>query len=347
MKEIKKECKADNLFVNTLLGNKQSKTPIWFMRQAGRYLEEYRNLRASTNNFMEFCYNAEKASEATLQPIDRFGFDAAIIFSDILVIPDAIGADVTFQKGMGPIVKCEINDAFLDKAKFDSQKLENVYKAISLTRSRLSEDKSLIGFAGAPWTLATYMIEGGTSRDFEKTKRLAYRNEKLFSRLIDVLTESVADHLILQIKSGANALQIFDSWSGVLTEDQFKKWSIDPIKKITSKIKAEFPDIPIIGFPKGAGVMYKEYAKETGVNAISFDQNISRNWIHDNIDLTVQGNLDPVLLTSNLQGALHQVDDIMSVFADKPFVFNLGHGILPDTPVENVKAVIDRVRQSV
>ena len=335
--------KNDNkLFNETLKGINKSKTPIWFMRQAGRYLPEYREVRNNVNNFMEFCYNPKLASKVTLQPIDRFDFDAAIIFSDILVIPDALGLDVSFVKGQGPIVKGTSDD--LSKLKFNINKLNPVYEAIELARSNLSTEKTLIGFAGCPWTLATYIIEGGSSRDFIKTKELAYSNPSYFNELINILTESIIEHLIEQVKAGAEVLQIFDSWSGVLTESQFNKWTIEPAKKIVNGVKSVYPEIPIIGFPKGAGTLYKDYSIKTGVDAISFDQNMSRKWICDNVDIPVQGNLDPVLLASNKDEALKEVANILDCFKGKAHIFNLGHGILPHTPIENVESVIEFIR---
>jgi uroporphyrinogen decarboxylase len=333
----------ETLFVNTLLGKKQDKIPVWFMRQAGRYLPEYMEIRNTTSNFLEFCYSPEKASEVTLQPIRRFGFDAAIIFSDILVIPDALGIDVKFIKNEGPVLKAlEISE--IKSLRFDQRKLKPVYEAIALTRTNLSPDKALIGFAGAPWTLATYMIEGGSSRDFLKTKSMAYTDPENFGAIIDVLTHCVSHHLINQIEAGADVLQIFDSWAGALSEDQFNRWVIEPTGKIVQNVKKQYPDVPIIGFPKGSGVIYKDYAEKTGVTAISFDQNMPCGWIHENIKIPVQGNLDPVLLLSNKKAAVESTKIILDKFKDRPFIFNLGHGILQYTPIENVQAVVDTVK---
>lgn len=337
---------SDNktLFLKTLSGKTEKKIPVWFMRQAGRYLPEYMEVRNSTSNFLEFCYTPSKAAEVTLQPIRRFDFDAAIIFSDILVIPDALGMDVKFVKNEGPVLEAIKEQSDIKKLKFNEDFLNPVYEAISLTRDKLPKDKSLIGFSGAPWTLATYMIEGGGSKDYFATKKFSYQNEDDFSNLIDILSDSVTKHLINQINAGADALQIFDSWSGVLTEYQFEKWVIKPAAKIISEIKKQFPDVPVIGFPKGAGVFYKKYAEVTGINAISFDQNMPCGWIKDNINITVQGNLDPIALAFSKEKALDSTKKIIETFKDKPFIFNLGHGIIPQTPIENVEEVVKFVK---
>jgi uroporphyrinogen decarboxylase len=340
----KKDSLNEKLFIKTLLGNKENKVPVWFMRQAGRYLPEYMAIRNTTSNFLEFCYSPDKASEVTLQPIRRFDFDAAIIFSDILVIPNALGMNVEFVKNEGPQLGAIQNNSDIKNLKFNQDKLQPVYEAIELTRKKLSAEKALIGFAGAPWTLATYMIEGGGSRDFQKTKVMAYSDPKNFSIIIEILVESVSQHLINQVKAGADCLQIFDSWAGALTEDQFAKWVIEPTKKIVQNVKSACSSTPIIGFPKGCGVFYKNYAEKTGVTATSFDQHMPCDWIAENINIPVQGNLDPVLLFSDKQKAVEQTKIILEKFKHRPFIFNLGHGILQHTPIENVQAVVDVVK---
>ncbi|PIR37644.1 MAG: uroporphyrinogen decarboxylase [Alphaproteobacteria bacterium CG11_big_fil_rev_8_21_14_0_20_39_49] len=336
---------VEKLFISTLNGTKNKQTPIWFMRQAGRYLPEYKQVRNSTGNFLELCYSPQKAAEVTLQPIERFGFDAAIIFSDILVIPDALGMDVNFVKNEGPKLKAIENESDIDKLNYDEGFLSPVYKAIKITKDQLCGSRALIGFSGAPWTLATYMIEGGGSKDYLKTKTFSYSHPELFSLLIDKLVDSVSKHLIAQVSAGVDALQIFDSWAGVLTQGQFEKWSIEPTGKIVENVRKVHPKIPIIGFPKGAGVFYKDYSKRTGVNAISFDQNMSALWIRDNVDVTVQGNLDPVMLMADKKAAVEYTRKLLDIMQDKPFIFNLGHGILPQTSIENVQAVIDEVKK--
>ncbi len=334
----------DKLFLNALSGRLSKNIPIWFMRQAGRYLPEYLEVRNTTSSFLEFCYSPEKASEVTLQPIRRFDFDAAIIFSDILVIPDALGMNVKFIKNEGPVLEALKTASDIKKLTFNVEVLNPVYEAISITRGRLTSNKALIGFSGAPWTLATYMIEGGGSKDYLATKTWAYGNPESFSQIIDILVDSISQHLINQVKAGVDVIQIFDSWAGVLSESQFQKWVIEPTAKIVSIVKAQCPDTPIIGFPKGSGIFYKEYATKTGVNAISFDQNMPCGWIKDNIEIPVQGNLDPVLLLSNKDEAVKQAKYILDTFKGRPFIFNLGHGILQHTPIENVEAVVNFVK---
>lgn len=334
------------LLIDTLLGNKSKKIPIWFMRQAGRYLPEYKKIRESTNSFLEFCYSPDKASEVTLQPIKRFDFDAAIIFSDILVIPDALGMEVRFITNEGPVLTSIKNENDVNNLEYDKTKLFPVYEAINITKTKLEKNKALIGFAGAPWTLATYMIEGGGSKDYLKTKAFSYQNKKLFTKIIDLLVNSISKHLIAQIEAGVDAVQIFDSWAGVLTHEQFKKYSIDPTAKIVSNIRKIYPNIPIIGFPKSAGVLYRQYAKETAVNAISFDQYMPASWIKENIDIPVQGNLDPVLLMTDKKGAVDSAKRLIDIMQEKAFIFNLGHGILQDTPIENVEAVVREVKNN-
>lgn len=344
MLDKKESTHMEKLFINTLLGKKSKQVPIWFMRQAGRYLPEYKEVRNTTSNFLEFCYSPQKAAEVTLQPISRFDFDAAIIFSDILVIPDALGMDVSFVQNEGPKLKALENDVDITNLKYDENFLSPVYEAIKITRSSLAKDKALIGFVGSPWTLATYMIEGGGSKDYLKTKIWSYEKPESFLNLIDILTDAVSKHLIAQVKSGVDALQIFDSWAGVLTPDQFEKYSINPTLKIVKNVRKVYPNIPIIGFPKGVGVMYKDYAEKTGVNAISIDQYMPALWIKENVNIPVQGNLDPVLLMSDKNGAVDYAKNIIQIMKDKPFIFNLGHGILQYSPIENVQAVVDAVR---
>lgn len=319
--------------------------PVWLMRQAGRYLEEYRQVRSTTNSFLEFCYNPEKAAEVTLQPIKRFDFDAAIIFSDILVIPDALGVGVSFQVGEGPILE-KINASALEKLQYESNKLKPIYEAIKIVRRDLHPEKSLIGFVGAPWTLATYMVEGGGSKDFYNVKSWAYSDSKSFSKLIYILADSIIEHACAQIESGVNVLQIFDSWAGVLAAgDEFTKWSIEPTAYIISKIKEKYPSIPIIGFPRGAGVSYVAYANNTAVDAISVDYNMPIEWIADNVDIAIQGNLDPMLLKNNKHEALLQAKKILNTMRGHKFIFNLGHGILPQTPIENVSSLVKCVKE--
>jgi len=319
--------------------------PIWLMRQAGRYLEEYRQVRSTTSSFLEFCYSPAKASEVTLQPIRRFDFDAAIIFSDILVIPDALGVEVSFHAGEGPVLG-KINASGLDKLQYNQNKLAPVYEAIKMVRANLAPEKTLIGFAGSPWTLSTYMVEGGGSKDFHNVKAWAYSDAKSFSKLIYILADSVIAHALAQIEAGANVFQLFDSWAGaVAAGDEFNKWVIEPTAYIVSKIKEKYPQTPIIGFPRGAGVSYVEYAEQTGVDAISVDYNMPIEWMADKIDIAIQGNLDPMLLKYNKEAALHQADKILNIMQGRKFSLNLGHGILPETPIQKVHALVDLVKK--
>jgi uroporphyrinogen decarboxylase len=308
--------------------------------------------RSNIDNFLDLCYNPQLACEVTLQPIKRFEFDSAIIFSDILVIPDALGIKVDFVKNHGPKL-----------AKFDLEKdlknlkianvnnhLQNVYEAITLTRSKLANDKALIGFCGAPWTLACYMIEGGGSKNFDKVREMALKNEELFAELIEILTESLKIYLTSQIKAGADIIKIFDSWAGVLPPTQIQKWIIEPAKKIVNYLKENHPEIPVIYFPKAIGVNYENFAREVDCHGLAIDQNLEKNWakkyLQQDLNKTIQGNLDNFLLAFGDKKAIEkEVRNILDTFSDKPFIFNLGHGILPQTPIENVELILKIIRR--
>jgi uroporphyrinogen decarboxylase len=326
--------------IKTLNGEVSKKPPVWLMRQAGRYLPEYRELRKNTGSFLDLCYSPNLAAEATLQPIKRFGFDAAIIFSDILVIPDALGQPVSFQEGIGPVLDplSFIDDLKKLKKENIIDRLNPVYEAIQIARADLSKDKSLIGFTGAPWTIATYMIEGGTSRDFLKTKRWAFSKPEEFKKLIDILIDAITEHLISQIEAGADALQIFDSWAGILPEKEFDLWCLRPIKRIVSGVRGKYPGIPIIVFPRLAGERYIKIAEIDGVSAVSLDQTVSLNWAKEFLQskVTLQGNLDPVYLLAGGRAMREETSRILDAFRNGPFIFNLGHGILPSTPLKHV-----------
>ena len=326
--------------------------PIWIMRQAGRYLPEYMKTRSQIDNFLDLCYNPKLACEVTLQPIKRFEFDSAIIFSDILVIPDALGVKVDFIKNHGPkLAKFDLeNDLKNLKIANINNHLKNVYEAISLTRSKLSNDKALIGFCGAPWTLACYMIEGGGSKNFDKVREMALKNEKLFAELIEILSESLKIYLTSQINAGADIIKIFDSWAGVLPPTQIQKWIIDPAKKIVNYLKENHPEIPVIYFPKAIGVNYEKFAQEVDCQALALDQNLEKNWakkyLQQNLNKTIQGNLDNFLLAfGDKKDIEKEVRNILDTFNDKPFIFNLGHGILPQTPIENVELILKIIRR--
>lgn len=321
--------------------------PIWIMRQAGRYLPEYREIRSKVSNFLELCYNPKLASEVTLQPIRRFDFDAAIIFSDILVIPDALGLKVEFVKNEGPRLSKISSSEDLSKLKRNNVKnhLKPVFENLSLTKSNLDKNKTLIGFSGAPFTLACYMIEGGGSKNFDLVRKTAIKNEEFFKELIDILAEEVADYLIEQINSGADVVKIFDSWAGILPEKEFEKWVINPTKKIINKVKTVHANTPIICFPRAAGTLYVKYAKEIQPDVLAIDQNLSKYFVteklQNELNMTIQGNLDNQLLAFGAKKAIEtEVNEILSNFGKKPFIFNLGHGILPETPIENVELLM-------
>ena len=344
-----------NKLINTLVKKEKFlNPPIWIMRQAGRYLPEYRQIRSNVSNFLDLCYNPKLASEVTLQPIERFDFDAAIIFSDILVIPDALGIKVEFVKNEGPKLEALSGQSDLKKLKINNIKnhLSPVFEALELTKSKLSKDKALIGFSGSPWTLATYICEGGGSKHFDVVKELMIRDEKFFSELIDILSEAIITYTCLQIEAGADVIKLFDSWAGVLSQNQFEKWVINPTKKIISGIRAKHPKTPIICFPKGVGALYENFAREVDCNAIAIDQNLPSNWVKNNLQknlgIVVQGNLDNFLLAFGSKEQIEkEVLQILKNFGDYPFVFNLGHGILPETPIENVELVMKLVKNGI
>lgn len=322
--------------------------PIWLMRQAGRYLPEYMRVRKSAGDFLSLCYTPELSSEVTLQPVRRFGLDAAIIFSDILVIPDALGQCVTFAEGKGPLLSPIRGPNQVERLDQDGvdERLAPVYQAIQRVRRDLSPDVDLIGFAGAPWTVATYMVEGGGSRDFSSVKGWAFSAPNEFQRLIDILVDVTASHLISQISAGADALQIFDTWAGALPEPEFIRWCIEPVKEIVSLVRDKHPEIPIIGFPRGVGVGYKIYGLETGVSALSIDSSVPLSWAAKELqpNCVVQGNLDPVMLMAGGSAMVEAARNVVSMLGEKGFVFNLGHGIIRTTPPDHVAALVDAVR---
>lgn len=341
-----------NKLINTLLKKeKNSNPPIWIMRQAGRYLPEYREVRSNVKNFLELCYTPKLASEVTLQPIRRFGFDAAIIFSDILVIPDALGVKVEFVQNEGPKLQKISNNADLKSLKTNNivSHLQPVFEALELTKSKLDSNTALIGFSGSPWTLACYMIEGGGSKNFENTRKTAIHDEKFFAELIEILTQSIVTYLSQQIKAGADVVKLFDSWAGVLPPTQLRKWVIEPTKKIVAQLKKLHPQTPVICFPRGIGMMYEEFAREVNSQGLALDQNLEKNWVkknlQENLGQVVQGNLDNILLACGSKNEIEkEVLQILESFGEHPFIFNLGHGIIPQTPIENVELVMRLVR---
>ncbi|MGI9491299.1 MAG: uroporphyrinogen decarboxylase, partial [Geminicoccaceae bacterium] len=304
------------------------------MRQAGRYLPEYREIRRQVSGFLELCYTPELAVEVTMQPIRRFGFDAAILFSDILVVPDALGCDVNFVEGEGPKLRTIRDEASIAALNADSlhQHLAPVYETLRRLRESLPADTALIGFAGAPWTVTSYMVEGGGSKEFQETRTFARRDPEAFSALIDLVTEATADYLKAQVEAGAQALQLFDSWAGVLPPDQFHRWCTRPIEKIVSTVKDAYPNIPIIAFPRGAGVLYEHFAQRIPVDGISLDTTVPVDWASQALSkVCLQGNLDPIALLSGGEDMLNNAEHLLKTMAGRPFVFNLGHGVLPAT----------------
>ncbi|MGL5447569.1 MAG: uroporphyrinogen decarboxylase [Rhabdaerophilum sp.] len=323
--------------------------PIWLMRQAGRYLPEYREVRKSAPDFLSFCYNPDLAIEVTLQPIRRFGFDASIIFSDILVIPDALGQRVRFVEGEGPRLDAiETPDGMnVLSSAIDIEKLGPVYEALHGARRALPAETSLIGFCGAPWTLATYMIAGQGTPDQAPARMFAYRHEATFSRLIDLLVDACIRHLNAQIEAGAEIVQIFDSWAGPLPLSEFQKWGIAPVRRIVAGVKAQHPDTPVIGFPRAIAGSVATYVTETGVDAISLDTAARLAEARGSLlsSIVTQGNLDPLALIAGGEALDRAVDGILEATDGSAHIFNLGHGILPSTPIAHVERMLERVRR--
>ena len=335
-------------FLEVLSGHRQAVPPIWMMRQAGRYLPEYRELRAKAGGFLDLCFTPDYAAEVTLQPIRRFNFDAAIIFSDILVIPYALGRDVRFEAGEGPrLDPLDTPEKVATLAKHaDFTKLEPVYEALRRVRNELDPKIALIGFCGAPWTVATYMVAGQGTPDQAPARMMAYRYPDAFAAIIDVLIENSIHYLVGQLKAGADVLQIFDTWAGVLPPREFERWSIDPTRRIVAGVRAQVPDAKIIGFPRGAGALLPAYVGVTGVDAVSIDWAAEPSLIRDRVQtrVAVQGNLDPLALIAGGAALDRAVDDVLSSYAAGRLIFNLGHGILPETPIAHVEQMLKRVR---
>ena len=334
--------------LRALAGETVTPPPVWLMRQAGRYLPEYREVRGKVGGFLELCYTPELAVEVTLQPIRRYGFDAAILFSDILVIPDALGQNVRFEEGEGPKldpIRGAAGVAQLRDGKMH-ERLAPVYETVRRLRQALPANVALIGFAGAPWTVATYMVEGGSSRDFARTRSWSLADPAGFARLIDIVADATAAYLCRQIEAGAEAVQLFDSWAGVLPDDAFQRWVTEPNARIVSAVKERFPDTPVIGFPRGAGVLYEHYAAQTGVDAVSLDTTVPLAWAAERLQpkVTVQGNLDPQVLLAGGAALNHRAREILAVLGHGPFIFNLGHGIIKETPPEHVDQLVHIVR---
>lgn len=339
-------------FLEPFKGKALPTPPIWLMRQAGRYLPEYRETRNKAGGFLKLCYTPELAAEVTLQPIRRYGFDAAILFSDILVVPDALGQKVAFLEGEGPKLD-PIRDVNglrrLDPSRI-GQTLAPVYETVARLRQDLPRETALIGFCGAPWTVATYMVEGEGSSDQAQARLWAYRDREGFSKLIDMLVETSITYLDNQVKAGADCLQIFDTWAGTLPDDEFDRWVVNPTRRIRESLRDLHPTVPMIGFPRGAGPAAVWYVSETGVDGIGCDTAtppyIMKEAFEDE-NVVVQGNLDPLLLVAGGEHMDDRVDEILDLMAGRPFIFNLGHGIVPQTPPENVARLVARVRGEV
>ncbi|WOH83504.1 uroporphyrinogen decarboxylase [Bradyrhizobium sp. BEA-2-5] len=334
--------------IDVLSGHRQAVPPLWMMRQAGRYLPEYREVRAKAGGFLDLCFNPELAAEVTLQPIRRFGFDAAIIFSDILVIPYALGRSVRFEVGEGPRLEPLATPGEIATlaahANFD--KLEPVFEALRRVRRELAPKVALIGFCGAPWTVATYMVAGHGTPDQAPARMMAYRHPEAFAKIIDVLVDSSIEYLVGQLKAGADCLQIFDTWAGVLPPAEFARWSTEPTRRIVAGVRKQVPDARIIGFPRGAAGMLPAYVEQTGVDAVSIDWATEPSMIRERVQskVAVQGNLDPLVLITGGAALDRAVDDVLANFAQGRLIFNLGHGIQPETPIAHVEQMIARVR---
>jgi uroporphyrinogen decarboxylase len=317
------------------------------MRQAGRYLPEYRALRAEKGGFLDLVYDSDAAAEITLQPLKRFPqLDAAILFSDILIVPFAIGQNLTFVAGEGPRLTPTLLASKLESLSFHSGRLDPIYATVEKVKAALDPSKTLIGFAGSPWTVATYMVAGQGSREQAETRRAAYADPKAFDAIIRRIEEVTLQYLSGQIAAGAEAIQLFDSWAGSLSPGQFERWVIGPTARLVSALRKRHPDVPVIGFPKGAGGKLAAYARETGVAAIGIDETVDSFWAAEEVpgDLPVQGNLDPLVLIAGGKELKTAVRQILDAFAGRPHIFNLGHGILQDTPIAHVEALLAQVK---
>ena len=337
-------------FMTTLAGTSGDTPPIWLMRQAGRYLPEYREVRNSEPDFISFCLNPEKAVEVTLQPIRKFDFDAAIIFSDILMVPWAMDRNVRFVPGTGPVLDPLERFEDIDPARLGvmADRLRPVGEAISLCRSKLADDKALIGFAGAPWTVITYMLEGGSSRDFATARGWMWRNDRQFDALLELVTEATVEFLAIQAAAGADVLMLFDSWASAVPAEFRRKVVIDPVNRIIDSLRRRGIMAPVIGFPKGIGEGLVAYCQETDIAGVGLDHGVDPVWAAANLPshVTVQGNLDPLSLIEGGPNMIRGVDNILEAFANRPHIFNLGHGITPQTPQQHVHDLLSRVRRT-
>lgn len=334
--------------LKVLKGEQVKRTPMWLMRQAGRYLPEYRELRAKAASFLDLCYLPEWAAEITLQPVRRYGFDAAILFADILNVPDALGQRVSFEEGHGPRLDGADPKTLLDRLSPDQTgaKFGLIYETVARVKEGLPEGTTLIGFCGAPWTVATYMIAGHGTPDQAPARLAAYRDPENFARLIELLVDVSTDYLSGQIQAGAQVVQIFDSWAGVLADDQFRRWVIAPTARMVRQLKAKHPGVPVIGFPRGAGSLTEDYVRETGVDGVGCDTSMPLADMRQKLAplAAIQGNLDPLLLVAGGHLLESRVREIMAATEGTRHIFNLGHGILQETPLENVARLVELVR---
>lgn len=338
-------------FIQRLVKEKKiEKTPVWMMRQAGRYLPEYMKIRESSKSFLEMCYSPETSCEITLQPIRRFDFDIAVIFSDILLVPQAIGTDLDFIRNKGPVLSKTDLSSDRDIKKYNTEnlleKLQPVYDAINLTRAKLKKEKDLVGFVGAPWTLFSYMIEGSGSKNFELANLALVRDQKNSRKLFDLLIEAVSKHLIAQIDAGATVVQIFDSWAGEISTDKYDEFVVDATKQIVERVRSKHKEVPIIGFPRGSNFKYEKYVENTNVDILGLDQEVPLKWAKERLSgkAILQGNLDPYILVEGGDKLKKHTEQILDTFGEGKFIFNLGRGILKHTPIENVELMLKIVR---
>ena len=334
---------TDKPLLAVLRGERRDPPPVWMMRQAGRYLPEYRALREQKGGFLDLVYDSEAAAEVTLQPIKRFpAIDAAILFSDILIVPFALGQNLSFVAGEGPRLTPPLAGAALDDLKPYLERLDPIYATVVRVKAELDPSKTLIGFAGAPWTVATYMVAGEGSRDQSPARRMAYGDPARFGAIVERIEAVTFDYLSGQIAAGAEAVQLFDSWSGSLAPAEFERWVIAPTARLVERLKARHPGVPVIGFPKGAGGKLGAYARETRVNAIGLDETVDPAWAHKELPkrLPVQGNLDPLALLAGGDALRSAARRILDAFAERPHIFNLGHGILQETPIAHVEELM-------
>jgi uroporphyrinogen decarboxylase len=336
--------------LRALAGETLETPPIWMMRQAGRYLPEYRATRAQAGDFLSLCYNSELAAEVTLQPIRRYGFDAAILFADILLLPQALGVDLWFETGEGPRMSTTTTQAEFDQLRSVSdihETLNPIYETVRILRHELPQETTLIGFAGAPWTVATYMIAGRGTKDQGPAHALKAENRAVFSQIIDLLTQSTIEYLAAQIDAGAEVVKIFDSWAGSLTGQDFHDFALEPARKITAAIKSRYPSVPVIAFPREAKENYIGFAKATGADCVAIDNSVSAEWVAQNVqvDGCVQGNLASSHMVTGGQALVDETRRIVRALSNGPHIFNLGHGITPDADPDNVQIMIDTVRE--